>query len=168
MSKEINFHLVYAALFSSLFPYSPNYRSRTHNASIRKARGSGGYILKKGTSRAARPSFSIEAVIRKRAIHILSSSNSDDGDGGRKMGGGEMTGRSIFFGRVCSLCLFPLFPFPRSPLKTMVPRPGGKIFPPVRKKTRSPGRLKNKQQPMVVGASIVMEGGIAGKLSRDS
>ncbi|KAL0101283.1 hypothetical protein PUN28_018822 [Cardiocondyla obscurior] len=42
-----------------------------------------------------------------------------------------MTGRSIFFGRVCSLRLFPLFPLPRSPFRTMVPafsRPAGKIF----------------------------------------
>lgn len=53
-----------------------------------------------------------------------------------------MTGRSIFFGRVCSLRLFPLFPLPRSPFGTMAARflvLQGKYSS--RSQKSSPGRL---------------------------
>jgi len=73
---------------------------------------------KEGTDRkTTRITFFIEATLKKGLYTLLASSR-----GKRKMGGGEMTGRSIFFGRVCSLRLFPLFSFPRSPFRTMVPR----------------------------------------------
>lgn len=71
-----------------------------------------------------------------------------------------MTGRSIFFGRVCSLRLFPLFPFPHSPFRTMVPRflvLQGKYSSRSQKKLAWPARIHGTAADM----STVMEGSIA-------
>lgn len=71
-----------------------------------------------------------------------------------------MTGRSIFFGRVCSLRLFPLFPFPCFAVQNNGPtfsRPAEKIFLSVAKKLTRPARIHGA----AAGISTVMEGSIA-------
>lgn len=81
-----------------------------------------------------------------------------------------MTGRSIFFGRVCSLRLFPLFLFSievaaqnNGSTFSLSRRPlARKIFLSVAKKAAQPARI-NSAQWWAVEASTVMEGGIAGK-----